>query len=67
MSDLFDLVELYYKVVRQLDEQNAAVEVQALDFMASYMGRLKKIYADLFGNLGEVIIIIIIRLGWLWQ
>ena len=54
MVEMFDFMEDFYKVVDQVMKQNEALDVEGLDIMTTYMGKLKQIYADLFENLGEV-------------
>ena len=54
IAEIFSHLGQYNKIREQLLFLNDSGDIMALDVVATYMGNLKKIYADLFKNLGEV-------------
>jgi len=54
IAEIFSHLGQYNKIREQLLFLNDSGDVMALDVVATYMGNLKKIYADLFKNLGEI-------------
>jgi len=54
LAEMFESLEVFNKMYEQLTEQAEAAEIETIDVLATYIGKMKKIYKNLFENLGEV-------------